>query len=114
MANPTGKGGFKKGQSGNPGGRIAVVKEVRELARNYTSEAIETWRQIMQNKKAPAQARVAAAAAIMDRGWGKPETKGEMTTNVSYVARVPTNPESIEQWEQQNKDLTAPSTTTAQ
>lgn len=111
MGNPTGKGGFKKGQSGNPGGRPAVLKEVRELAQSYTSEAIETWREIMRNKKAPAQARVAASCALMDRAWGKPETKAEINSNVNYVARVPAAPESIEEWERQNQDLIA---TTAQ
>jgi hypothetical protein len=64
--------GFKPGQSGNPGGRPAILKEVQELARNCTTEAVETLREIMRNKKAPAQARVAASSAMLDRGWGKP------------------------------------------
>lgn len=32
---------FKKGQSGNPGGRPRETREVRELARSYTAEAIK-------------------------------------------------------------------------
>ena len=42
MANRTGKGGFQKGQSGNPGGRPKVVAEVRELAQEQTEKAIST------------------------------------------------------------------------
>ena len=33
---------FQKGKSGNPGGRPKVVGEVQALAREYTTEAIET------------------------------------------------------------------------
>jgi len=29
MANPTGRGGFKKGKSGNPGGRPRMRKQAR-------------------------------------------------------------------------------------
>ena len=42
---------FKKGQSGNPGGRPKVVAEVKELARAHTGEAIETLVSIMTNPK---------------------------------------------------------------
>ena len=42
---------FKKGQSGNPGGRPKVVAEVKELARAHTGEAVETLVSIMTNPK---------------------------------------------------------------
>ena len=42
---------FKKGQSGNPGGRPKVIAEVKELARAHTGDAIETLVSIMSNPK---------------------------------------------------------------
>ena len=52
---------WKPGQSGNPGGRPKVLADVQALARQYTTEAIETLRDIMRDKRAPAAARAAAA-----------------------------------------------------
>lgn len=63
---------FKKGQSGNPGGRPKILSEVQELARAYTDENIKGLMEIAENPKAPAQARVAARVAVLDRAWGKP------------------------------------------
>ncbi len=71
MANPTGKGGFKPGQSGNPGGRPKETAEVRTLAREHTTEAVEALRSIMSSGDEPASARVAAANSLLDRGWGR-------------------------------------------
>jgi hypothetical protein len=53
---------FKPGQSGNPGGRPKVVGDVQALAREHTSEAIQTLATIMRSAKAPPAARTAAAA----------------------------------------------------
>lgn len=64
---------WKPGQSGNPGGRPAVIREVRDIARGYTVEAMETLAKIMGDGHAPCAARVAAAAHILDRGYGKPQ-----------------------------------------
>ena len=67
-------GKWKPGQSGNPGGRPKGYGEVRELARQHTDKAIDTLAGIMYDDKAPASARQAAAEALLNRGWGKPET----------------------------------------
>jgi hypothetical protein len=45
---------------------------VRDLARSVTKEAVATLLDIMTDAKAPAAARVAAAVAVLDRGWGRP------------------------------------------
>jgi hypothetical protein len=62
---------FKKGQSGNPGGRPKALRQVEELARTQTMDALKTLETIHKNPKAPPAARVAAANALLDRGWGK-------------------------------------------
>ena len=89
--------GFQKGQSGNPGGRPKAVEEVQELARELTTEAISILREIMRNTKAPAAARVSAANAILDRGYGKPpQTIDANNTNVSY--EISDKPMTEEEW----------------
>jgi len=66
---------FKPGQSGNSGGRPKAIVEVAAAARELTLESIATLKEVMQNKKATASARVSAAVAILERGWGKaPQT----------------------------------------
>jgi hypothetical protein len=63
---------FKPGQSGNPAGKVKVIIEVVNAARERTLEAIATLTAIMGDTKATASARVTAAVALLDRGWGKP------------------------------------------
>jgi hypothetical protein len=67
-----GRGGFQKGRSGNPGGRPRETGEIRDLARQYTPQAIEALQAIMNEQQAPASARVAAAEALLNRAWGRP------------------------------------------
>ena len=63
---------FVKGQSGNPGGRPGGVGEIREIAREHTEPAIQILVAIMNDADASPSSRVAAATALLDRGWGRP------------------------------------------
>jgi hypothetical protein len=80
---------FKKGQSGNPGGRPKVVAEVKELAREHTAEAIQTLVSIMNNPKSAPAARVSAANALLDRGYGKPPQHISGEGSPTFVIRAP-------------------------
>lgn len=71
---------FRPGQSGNPGGRPKEVAEVRDLARQHTTAAIETLAALMADEKTPASARVAAAESLLNRGWGKAPQEIRTTT----------------------------------
>lgn len=46
--------------------------EIRSLARSHTNTAVNTLVSIMRGRKFAPAARVTAAAALLDRGWGKP------------------------------------------
>ena len=61
---------FKKGQSGNPGGRPKEVAEVRELAKEHGSAAIERLVELMASDNE--RTAVAACEAILNRGYGRP------------------------------------------
>ena len=65
-------GSFKKGVSGNPGGRPKVLGDVQALARQHTNEAIKTLAAIMRDTKAPPAARALASTSILDRAYGRP------------------------------------------
>lgn len=65
-----GSGRFLPGQSANPGGRPSCVKELRELTRQYTHQAVDV---LVKHLNDP-DPRVAlfAANSLLDRGYGKP------------------------------------------
>jgi hypothetical protein len=65
---------FQPGKTGNAGGRPKLpedVKHVRELARNYTAQAVEALVSVLGSSSD--SARVSAASVLLDRGWGKAE-----------------------------------------
>ena len=73
---------FKKGQSGNPGGRPKVVAEIRQLARERGPEAIAALVKVMTKGK--------SEAARVDRGWGRPKQSDESEVTHRYVVELPT------------------------
>jgi len=48
-----------------------TLTEIRSLARSHTKTALNVLVGVMRSKDATATARVSAANAILDRGWGK-------------------------------------------
>jgi hypothetical protein len=94
----TGKG-WRPGQSGNPNGRrpgpgppMAISpRTLRELARGYTRECVETLASIMQSAPRPAD-RIEAASILLSRGWGLPTqpiaAEGEIMIPVSEIQRA--------------------------
>ena len=74
------RGQYISGHSGNPSGQPKDEYKVAELARTYTSEAIDTLVELMRNGK-DERVRGTAAQALLDRGWGKP--KQELLTEES-------------------------------
>jgi hypothetical protein len=61
---------WRKGQSGNPGGRPKVAADVRTEARKHTKEAL--GRLVHWMRSDDPQASIRAATALLDRGCGKP------------------------------------------
>ena len=74
---PKGRGGatrWKKGQSGNPGGRPADYGHFRELCRSKSPQAVAALELALANGDS---ASVAAARVLLEYGWGKPSAAPE-------------------------------------
>ncbi len=62
---------WKKGVSGNPGGRPKANHDVRNLAREHTALAIQTLADACK------RGSISAAVALLNRGYGLPEVNVE-------------------------------------
>ena len=76
------RGGFRDG-AGRPAGASNKAspeqgQRLSELAKTYTEEALYTLIDVARNGRTDA-ARVSAANAILDRGYGKPAVKEEQS-----------------------------------
>jgi hypothetical protein len=76
--------------------------EIKSLARKHTETALKVLAGIMNQTDAPPPARVAAAQALLDRGWGKATLFVESETTVRYVARVPDKAATPDKWQEQH------------
>ena len=80
-------GQFAKGHSGNAGGRPRDEHKVAELARSYTTEAIQTLVALMRTAK-DERVRGTAAQALLDRGWGKAKVEVVTEGKQDYIAAL--------------------------
>lgn len=70
------------------GGRVAgtpnkATAAVKQVAQEYTEQAIQVLVDLLQDKSTPPAARVAACREILDRGHGKPAVHVAGTDGVS-------------------------------
>ena len=80
-------GRYRKGFSGNAGGRPKDEYKVAELARSYTTEAIDSLVALMRTAK-DERVRGTAAQALLDRGWGKPKVEVVTEEKQDYIAAL--------------------------
>ena len=65
-------GGKRPGAGRKPGHVSKAKLDIAERAKTHGDAALQALVDVMQDAKAPHSARVSAANAILDRGYGKP------------------------------------------
>jgi hypothetical protein len=78
-----------------------TITEIRSIARSHTRTAINALVGVMKAKDATHAARVSAATAILDRGWGRPVQALENGDNgalelIQKIERVIVHPENTD------------------
>jgi hypothetical protein len=92
---------WKKGESGNPGGRSRVVGDIRELCRKEGEKSIATIVALRDDKKTPQNVRLAAAQQLLDRGFGRPVQGINMTSAVPFVLFASQPASNAQEWLEQ-------------
>ena len=84
-------GGMREGSGRPAGASNKATSELKlnlsELAREYTNDALDALVEVMQSSQSDS-ARIAAATAILDRGYGRPTKTTSLKVDAPFV---PTN-----------------------
>ena len=81
-------GQFSKGQSGNPGGRKATPKEVKELLKAATVPMVKLLIKTANDKNVKIELRVRCAETIIERSLGKPNQPIDILQSDSQSTRT--------------------------
>lgn len=65
-------GGARPGAGRKPGKVGKAKRELSEMAKDHAAAALKVLVEIAKNDQEPASARVSAANALLDRGYGRP------------------------------------------
>lgn len=79
---------FKKGQSGNPGGRPKAVRELLERARKSVPAAFDLAERLLEDEEAEPRVRLDAAKFLTSYGIGAPPKEIDEDDEVQTSARV--------------------------
>ena len=81
-------GGIREGSGRPAGADNKATSELKlslsELAREYTNNALDTLVEVMQSSQSDS-ARIAAATAILDRGYGRPTKTTSLEVNAPFA-----------------------------
>jgi hypothetical protein len=83
-------GGPRKGAGRKPGAVSKAKRELADMAKDHADSALNVLKSIMENDQEPASARVSAANAIIDRGYGKPPQALQHTSPDGTMTPPPT------------------------
>ena len=79
-------GRFKKGQSGNPGGRKPLPPDVKMMLKESSADAAKLLIETMRDKNAKIDLRINCANTIMDRVFGK--ASQPIDGNIDSVVKI--------------------------
>jgi len=78
---------FRKGKSGNPGGRPKVLGELQELARQHAPEVIAELARLAVKARSET-ARIAAGRELLDRGFGRARQSMEVSVPEENIVQM--------------------------
>src|SRR5438105_4308583 len=78
---------FRKGKSGNPGGRPKVLGELQGLARHHAPEVIAELARLAVKARSEA-ARIAAGRELLDRGFGRARQSVEVSGPETDIVHI--------------------------